>query len=170
MKKIKKHEFEAVSLLTSQGGLLDITIVPAKGQPNWLIPTALILEINDFDEFVWNYIWRGQDIAVYHLLPKDIAPEKIIVLEGNTPVHRIALQTSANIITKQYKISDVKDTQLPDKYLDLGAESVVYEKSPDIGDDVVGVPFIYQAVEVEGEVYIVPDLDMIANQLVELDS
>ncbi len=38
MKKIKKHEFEAVSLLTSQGGFLDITIVPVEGQPDWLIP------------------------------------------------------------------------------------------------------------------------------------
>ncbi len=132
--------------------------------------TALILEINDFDEFIWNYIWRGQDVAVYHLLPKDMSPEKIIVLEGNTPVHRVALQTSANIRTKQCKISDVKDTQLPDEFFDLGAESVVYERSPDIGDDVIVIPFIYQAVEVEGEIYIVPDLDMIANQLVELDS
>ncbi len=169
MKTIKKHQFEAVSLLTSQGGLLDITIVPVLGQPSWLIPTALILEINDFDEFIWNYIWRGQDVAVYHLLPRDVSPEKIIVLEGNTPVHRIALQTSADFTEKQCKISDVKDTNLPEEFIDLGAESVVSTRTLDMGDDVIAIPFIYQTVEIEGEVYIVPDLDKIAYQLVELD-
>ncbi len=170
MKTMKKHQFEAVSLLTSQGGLLDVTIVPVLGQPSWLIPTSLILEINDFDEFIWNYIWRGQDVAVYHLLPRDVPPEKIIVLEGNTPVHRVALQTSANLTTKQWKISDVKDAELPEEFFDVGAESVVYERKTDIGDDVIPIPFIYQTVQAEGEIYIIPDLDMIAYQLVELDS
>ncbi len=170
MKAIKKHQFEAVSLLTSQGGLLDITVVPVLAQPSWLIPTSLILEINDFDEFIWNYIWRGQDVAVYHLLPKDVPPEKIIVLEGNTPVHRIALQTSADITTKQCKISDVKDADLPKEFIDLGADSVVSTRTLDMSDETVGIPFIYQTVKVDGEIYIVPDLDLIAHQLVELDS
>ncbi|MBS9780427.1 MAG: hypothetical protein KGV51_07355 [Moraxellaceae bacterium] len=170
MKKIKKHQFGAVSLLTSQGGLLDISVIPVVGQPSWLIPTALILDINDVDKFIDNYPWQGQNIAVYHLLPKEITPKKLIILEGNTPVHRIALQTSADISTKQCKISDVKDTELPDNFLDLGVESKITIPELTIADEVISIPFIYQTVKVDGEIYIVPDIDMIVTQLVELDS
>ncbi|MBS9779361.1 MAG: hypothetical protein KGV51_01920 [Moraxellaceae bacterium] len=150
MKKIKKHQFEAVSLLTSHGGLLDISIVPVLGQPSWLIPTALILEVNDFNKFIDKYHWQEQEINVYHLLTKELPPKKMIVLEGNTPDHRIALQTSADIINKQYKISDVKDTELPSDFIDI-------------------IPFIYQTVKIEEEIYIVPDIDMIAHHLLELE-
>ncbi len=169
MRNIKKHQFEAVSLLTTQSGLLDVTIVPVVGQPDWLIPSSLILEINDFHERIWNYIWHGQDVSVYHLLPEDVQPEKIIVLEGNTSVHRLALQIAGEIVTKQLKISEVVDAELPDNYFNIGADSEVSAPVIDMGDGVIGIPFIYQTVKVEGEIYVVPDIDVIAYQLVDLD-
>ncbi len=169
MKSIKKHEFEAVSLLTTQSGLLDVTIVPVVGQPDWLIPSSLILEVTDFRERIWNYIWQDQDIAVYHLLPKDVEPDKIIVLEGNTSVHRLALQTVGELITRQFRISEVTDAKLPEGFIDLGADSEVSSPSLDMGDNVVGIPFVYQAVKIDGEIYVVPDIDVIAYQLVDLD-
>ena len=55
MKQILKHSFEAVSLLTTNNGMLDVTIVPATDQPDWLIPSSLILSVDDDIEHTWTY-------------------------------------------------------------------------------------------------------------------
>ncbi len=168
MKSVKRHQFEAVSLLTTQNGLLNITVIPIEGQPNWLVPSSLILEINDFDEYIWTYLWRDQAVPVYHLLPKEIPPSKIIVLEGISPVHRIALQTVGDISTNQCRISEMLDTPLPEKYVNLGQDSDIYQPRVEFDSGRIGIPFIYQAVTLEGELYIVPDIEMIAFNLVDL--
>lgn len=119
--KTKKHHFEAVSLLTPKNGMLNISIIPAIGQPNWLVPTALILAVVDEPERMWNYQWQhnkgSQEIPVYPLMPKDIGVDKIIILEGNTQAHRLALQTAGQIYTKDVRISDVKDVELDDEVM-----------------------------------------------------
>ncbi|MER1973622.1 MAG: hypothetical protein ABS880_07625, partial [Psychrobacter alimentarius] len=68
MKKILKHSFEAVSLLTTNNGMLDVTIVPAFNQPDWLIPSSLILSVDDYDERTSLYNWQQQDVVVFHFL------------------------------------------------------------------------------------------------------
>lgn len=163
MKVIQKHKFEAVSLLTTQSGLLDVTVIPVVGKPDWLIPTSLILSVESFSDRIWNYIWNDQDISVYHLLPKEVPVDKMIILEGNTSVHRIALQTSGELNTLQLKISDVNDINLPEEFIDAGTDSY------SLIDDDISVPFLYQTVEVFKEVYVVPDIDTLAYHLVDLD-
>lgn len=172
MRKIQKHEFEPVSLLTVENGVLDIAIVPAKNQPSWLVPKSLILTIEPYSERIWTYLWYSeqkglaQEVAVYHLIDRETDPDKLVILEGNTDVHRVALQTFGQIEYKQVRISDVKDITLPE---------VIQERMrafvPSILDDAqMPFDFMHQAVAIGEDMYIVPDLDLIAHHLVDLDS
>ena len=194
MKQILKHSFEAVSLLTTNNGMLDVTIVPAFNQPDWIIPSSLILSVDDFDEHIWTYLWQQQEVAVFHLLSSGQTPEKIIVLEGNTAAHRIALQTVGELRHLQVRISDVKDIELPEQYTsnanidysvaqktknsdsetvqstgeNLTDSEIDYEKER-FQENVVE-SYLFQTVIIDNILYLVPDLDKIAHQLVDLDS
>ena len=164
MKQILKHSFEAVSLLTTTNGMLDITIVPAFDQPDWVIPTGLILGVDNHQERVSTYHWQQQDVAVFHLLPQDQIPEKIIILEGNTTDHRFALQTAGDLRQMQVRISDVKDIDLPERFgsTDIDASNEYLDKN-EIAS------YIYQAVMIDDVIYMVADLDKIAHHLIDLD-
>ena len=199
MKQQIKHNFEAVSLLTTRNGLLDVTIVPAINQPDWLIPTALILTIENYDERIWTYLWQQQEVSVYHLIPRDIVPEKLIILEGNTMVHRFALQINGELQTRSIRISDLLDAELPPSFAKIEEDNsredirsgvnALYPyqvgktantanddeqtQAPD-GESTMAttyLPFVFQPVKFEHEdtVYVIPDLDSIAYRLVDLD-
>lgn len=165
----KKHHFEAVSLLTPKQGKLSVSIIPALGQPHWLVPTALILGVYDTPEWVWNYQWRHpqgtQEVPVYPLVSRDIGVDKVIILEGNTDAHRLALQTRGNIEALEVKISDVKDTELDEEEWQIIQNSLPYQ-----GASYNIKNIVYQTVMLAGEVYIVPNLDNIMHYLVDLDS
>ncbi|WP_010201616.1 hypothetical protein [Psychrobacter sp. PAMC 21119] len=194
MKQILKHSFEAVSLLTTNNGMLDVTIVPAFNQPDWIIPSSLILSVDDFDEHIWTYLWQQQEVAVFHLLSSGQTPEKIIVLEGNTAAHRIALQTVGELHHLQVRISDVKDIELPEQYTSNANISYsVAQKTQNSDSETVQATgenltnseidyvkerfqenvvesYLFQTVIIDNMLYLVPDLDKIAHQLVDLDS
>ncbi|WP_066800851.1 hypothetical protein [Moraxella oblonga] len=169
MKQIQKHSFEAVSLLTADNGMLDISIIPAIGQPDWLVPTALILNIEHYEERIWTYLWKhgdqAQEVAVYHLIPKEIPADKLVILEGNTDVHRLALQTTGEVTNLRLRISDVKDVELNEEEMSLMKLSMPALPTVQSQHD----NYLYQAVEVAGELYVVPDLDLIVHHLVDLD-
>ena len=166
MKQMLKHSFEAVSLLTTNNGMLDVTIVPAFDQPDWIIPSSLILSVDDYSEYVAMYEWEQQQVAVFHLLPRDQTPDKMVVLEGNTSAHRIALQTSGDLRQLQARISEVKDIELPVHFIEPNSNiDTVYER---VQEDVV-LSYLFQAVTIDDTLYLVPDLDKIAHQLVDLD-
>lgn len=170
MKQMQKHSFEAVSLLTADNGVLEVSVIPAIGQPDWLVPTALILNVEHYEERIWTYLWKNgehiQEVAVYHLIPKEISADKLVILEGNSDVHRLALQTVGEITTLQVRISDVRDVVLGEEEMALIKQSMpVLPGSQDHDGD-----YLYQAVAIAGEVYVVPDLDLIAHHLVDLDS
>lgn len=166
MNKIQKHQFEPVSLLTAEHGTLEVTAIPAIGQPDWLVPTALIMGVEEYQERIWTYLWRGQEVAVYHLIPKDIEADKLIILEGNTDVHRLALQTVGELTTKRVRISDVKDITLDEE--ELAGIRLSASSLPNLKDSQES--YLYQAVTLDGETYVVPDLDLIVHHLVDLDS
>lgn len=190
MKQILKHSFEAVSLLTTDNGVLDVTIVPALNQPDWLLPSSLILSVDDYDERIWTYLWQQQEVMVFHMIPRDSIPDKMIVLEGNTPVHRIALQTVGELRRIKVRISDVKDSELPEHYIDVATSNISDNKAKDSGVNIyqsssmstaenpaeehfrenVVSSYLFQSVTIDGIPYLVPDLDKIAHQLVDLDS
>lgn len=165
MKQILKHSFEAVSLLTTNNGMLDVTIIPAGNQPDWILPSSLILSVDDYDERILNYIWEQQEVAVFHLLPAEQEPDKMIVLEGNTSAHRLALQTAGELQQLQVRISDVKDAELPDSFKHGQSDA---SKGRFREDDVLS--YLFQTVMIDKTPYLVPDLDKIAHQLVDLDS
>ena len=79
MDTINRHSFEAVSLLTTDKGMLAVTMIPAMGQPDWIIPSSLILSIEEQSERVWTHLWQRQEIAVFHLLPQKQDVDKVII-------------------------------------------------------------------------------------------
>lgn len=168
MKPILKHSFEAVSLLTTNNGMLDVTIVPAFNQPDWLIPSSLILSVDSYDTRTSTYDWQQQEIAVFHLLPEDQAPDTMIVLEGNTSDHRVALQTAGKLQQLQARIAEVKDIELPEPF--NKAESADNDETVIPLDENLVLSYLFQAVMIDDRVYLVPDLDNIAYQLIDLDS
>ncbi len=169
MKQILKHSFEAVSLLSTDNGLLKVTIIPAMNQPDWLVPSSLILSIEDHQEHIWNYLWQQQEVAVFHLLPRDQPLEKIIILEGNTAVHRIALQTTGELEHRQVRISEVKDIELPEQYIDIVATSKNAENDDSYFNENVVTSYLFQTVVIDDTLYLIPDIDKIAHYLVDLD-
>lgn len=168
MKQILKHSFEAVSLLTTNNGMLDVTIVPAFNQPDWLIPSSLILSVDKCDERTALYDWQQQDVAVFHLLPENETPDKIIVLEGNTSDHRLALQTAGELHQLQARIAEVKDIELPEQFNITNIADNGYNAETVIPlDENVVLSYLFQAVMIDDNVYLVPDLDNIAYQLID---
>lgn len=164
MTQILKHSFEAVSLLTTNNGMLDVTIVPAVNQPDWIIPSSLILSVDESQQQVSRYDWQQQDLAVFHLLLQDQTPDKMVVLEGNTTDHRFALQTAGDLRQLQARISEVKDVETPEQFSGANIEGrEEYFDKNDISS------YLYQTVMIDDEIYLVPDLDKIAYHLIDLD-
>ena len=191
MSQIRKHTFEAVSLLTADNGTFEVTVVPAKNQPDWLLPSSLILSVDSYDERIWTYLWQDQEVSVFHLLPRDTKPDKLVVLEGNTDIHRIALQTKGELDSFMVRISEMKDVDLPDEYQTKAVANIekynqkhnqnMFRMSAGEGSnntdavqeylrENVVLSYMYQTVMVDDTTYLVPDLDKIAHHLVELDS
>ncbi len=197
MNQILKHSFEAVSLLTTDNGMLDVTIIPAANQPDWIIPSSLILSIDNYAEHVRTYLWAQQEVAVFHLMPQDQPIDKTIVLEGNTVLHRLALQTAGELQQMKVRISDVKDAQLPERYTDVAAHSAMNSNDVEADnknydntnrpptansnndqveaeevrfqEDVIS-SYMFQTITINDTPYLIPDLDKIVHQLVDLDS
>lgn len=196
MKQIMKHSFEAVSLLTTSKGMLEVTIIPAMSQPDWIIPSSLILSIDDYDERIATYLWQQQEVAVFHLVPSDQPVDTIVVLEGNTVAHRLALQTVGQPYQMQVRISDVEDAELPERYRQIAqsnsdanddnddddnalksdhisnenpSSDVEYTAEKRFRENVV-TSYMFNTVVIDDVPYLVPDLDKIAHQLVDLDS
>lgn len=188
MDQMIRHSFEAVSLLTTDKGMLAVTMIPAIGQPDWIIPSSLILSIEEEPERVWTYIWQRQEIAVFHLLPPKQAVDKIIILEGNTFNHRIALQTAGELRQAKLRISEVKDIELPKKYQhtpisnpkhnkrkatksnknQATAISDSNENQQPLNENEVS-SYSYQMVLIDNIEYLIPDLDKISYHLVDLN-
>ncbi len=165
MKQILKHSFEAVSLLTTNKGMLDVTIVPAFNQPDWIIPSSLILSVDNYEERTSTYHWQQYEVVVFHLLPEDQLPDKIIVLEGNTSDHRLALQTAGELQQLQVRISEVKDIELTEQVNNTEIDETVIPLNEN-----VMLSYLFQTVMINNTAYLVPDLDKIAHQLTDLDS
>ena len=196
MKQILKHSFEAVSLLTTSKGMLEVTVIPAMNQPDWIIPSSLILSIDDYDERIATYLWQQQEVAVFHLVPSDEAVDTLIVLEGNTVAHRIALQTAGQPYQIQVRISDVEDSELPERYRQIAQNNSDanfnndddgntlksdHASNENVNNDAedtaeerfrenVVTSYMFQTVVIDDIPYLVADLDKIAHQLVDLDS
>lgn len=168
MKQIDKHRFETLSMLTVDKGQLDVTFIPVKNRPDWVLPSVLIIHVDKFTEIQDIIVWQDQNIAAYSLLSADQRPNKVVILEGETVNHRIALLIHGELNQQQVKISDAKDI---DYYEDLNinptSSSLDLEKPEntynfDISNN---ISFIFQMIEIDGRVYSVPDLDVLSDYL-----
>lgn len=168
MKQTLEHSFEAVSILTTHKGMLDVTIVPALNQPDWIIPSSLIISVEKYSEYASTYRWQQQELAVFHLIPPSQTPDKIVILEGNTSEYRVALQTAGELNHLQSRISDIKDIDLPEYLVGSGNGSKI-DVEERVKEDVV-LSYLFQTVTIDDTVYLVPDLEKIAHQLVDLNS
>lgn len=162
-------------------------------QPDWIVPSSLILSVDDYDERIWTYLWQQQEVAVFHLLPREQTPDKLVVLEGNTVVHRIALQTTGELQQKKVRISEVRDIELPKQYVKVAISNndenkvkdnkiniyqpnrnTTYSNQSDQAEEHfrenVIPSYLFQTIVIDDIPYLVPDLDKIAHQLVDLDS
>lgn len=89
----------------------------------------------------------------------------MVILEGNTSAHRIALQTTGEVRQLQARISDVKDVELPEHFIKSNSNiDTVHER---VQEEVV-LSYLFQTVMIDNMLYLVPDLDKIAHQLVDL--
>jgi hypothetical protein len=91
----------------------------------------------------------------------------MIVLEGNTSAHRIALQTAGELRQLQARISDVKDIDLPEYF--IKTDDKIDDVDERVQEDDV-LSYLFQTVMIDNTLYLVADLDKIAHQLVDLDS
>ena len=187
MDQIIKHSFEAVSLLTTARGRLDVTMIPAYNQPDWLIPSSLILAIDSYQQWTDRYLWQQQQLPVFHLQAPEQAVDKIIIIEGNTDKQRMALQTAGELRQIQLCISEVRDIVLPKHYQQTSTADSTIETSyqsytssgPTIErnalDNNAGdyqqlteeniISYLLQTVMVDEQPYLIANLDKIAHQL-----
>ena len=78
--------------------------------------------MDDYNERTSTYTWQQQEVAVFSLLAQDMTAEKMIVLEGNTTEHRLALQTAGELRQLQVRIAEVKDVEIPEQFRDTNID------------------------------------------------
>lgn len=169
---------EHIGILSVTTGQLDIVRIPVLDAPDWILPQALILSVEPYTERIWNYIWRNQDVSVYHLLPKNQAPDHIVIVESVTDVHRIALQIQGEVTYHSVRIADLKDADeqtyeqtlahlYPQRLEQLKQQPETQATSQ---RQINQQHFVFQPVIFENEVCVIPDLDTLSHFLVDLDS
>lgn len=186
------REIETLSLLSATTGQLEIARLPVIDGPDWIIPKALILTVDNYAERIWTYLWHKQDVSVYHLFPKGQIPTHIVVLESFTDVHRLALQIVGEPSYHQIRIADLKDieddtdpqasashsesqpmtTDTLSEASNFSAESPASQTadSRNLAPQSREHHFIFQPVMFQGERCVVPELDKLSHFLVDLDS
>lgn len=173
--QIQPSSLTANTLVNVNQGVLDATLIPAVGQPDWILPTALILAVEPadvqqttLDNNCFDYLWRpeadhqlkqqseqqsidtqdkSQTIKVYALTPTLEKVDTILVLEGENNDARLGLLIQGELAQRQIKLSDIKDIEPTE------AEGLNIEHSAD---------FVFQLVSVQQQVCIVPDLTALA--------
>lgn len=170
-----------VGVLSITTGQLTIARIPSSNSPDWIVPNVLILTIDEFDERIWTYVWRNQEVPVYHLLPKELAPTHLVVLESVTDIHRLAIQIRGDVTFHSVRIADLKDAddatyqaQLSAKYPHLATHQAgtLAQHPLSSADYTLQQPhaYIFQPVMLYGELCVVPDLDKLSHFLVDLDN
>lgn len=162
---MQKHHFRAISLLSATKGVLKVSIIPAVGQPDWILPSALILDTVAIAERTEHYLWQHQDgsqsIPVYPLVPEGAVADTVVILEGSNDEQRSALYIQGEIQTMHVRISEVKDVSLSQEVL-----TNIKNSTPKALLDKSGKEhFVYQAVSIGDELYIIPNLYAIVETL-----
>ncbi|MFW2176920.1 MULTISPECIES: hypothetical protein [unclassified Moraxella] len=174
---ISRHD--SIGLLSVTKGHLDIARIPVVEGPDWIIPKSLILAITPYHERIWTYLWQGQEVFVYQLLPKEQQSDYLLVLESATDVHRVGLQIAGEVQFHSVRIADLKDADdeiyhqtLATLYPKMLENIQAPAESEKLGykTKVTEHDFVYQPVILQDELCIIPNLDKLSHFLVDLDS
>lgn len=134
---------QAVSLLTTTTGLIDIYFVAVHNQPDWILPQNLVLAVEEVQGYPNTIEWQGQHIPVHSLLAVNASePAILLILEGSDDQQRIALLSSRQPRASRIRISTLHDT-----------------------NDSRVLPYAYQKVMLEQDMYQVPDIDRLSQML-----
>lgn len=173
-----------IGILSVTKGQLEIAKIPVINAPDWIVPKDLILAIEPYHERIWNFLWQGQDVPIYHLLPKTEQVEFIVVLESITDVHRIGLQIQGDVSYHAVRILDLKDVDnatyrqtleiqyphiLEQKTDQLPTQEETTEQHPLSDYQSTEQDYVFQAVMFNNELCVIPDLDKMSHFLVDLD-
>nr|WP_315041210.1 hypothetical protein [uncultured Moraxella sp.] len=176
---------EHIGMLSVTKGQLNIAKIPVIGAPDWIVPQDLILAIEPYHDRIWNFLWRGQDVSVYHLLPKSEQAEFIVVLESITDVHRVGLQIQGDVSFHSVRISDLKDIDdttyrktlsvqyphiLEQEALQKQRQAEQLASNQPAAYQPTEQDYIFQPVMFDDEMCVIPDLDKMSHFLVDLDS
>lgn len=136
---------QTISLLTTTTGLVDIYLVAAAGEPEWIIPQNLVLAIDMLEADATTAEWEGKPIVVQSLLADDYeGVATLVVIEGQDDDHRIGLLTATAPKSIRIRISSLHDT-----------------------NDSTVLPYAYQKVLLDQQLYQVPDIDRLTAQLLK---
>ncbi|MEC7118332.1 MAG: hypothetical protein VXW65_00305 [Pseudomonadota bacterium] len=135
---------QTISLLTTTTGLIDIYALAVDGEPDWIVPQSLVLEIVPLPNAKAKHIeWQDQQIPTHSLLPNTVKGAAVAVLiEGDTDASRIALIVETTPVSMRVRISNLRDTN----------NSQV-------------LPHVYQKVLLENKLYQVPDIDRLTKAI-----
>lgn len=130
-------------------GTVDIAVIeiPSDISSNWLIPESLVLDnIQDVEANLKIYRWEGQDIALYSLCEATQQTANLLLIESVADPYRVGLLYQGNVKQHKLKISDIKDANLDNTY-----------------------PYMFQAVIVNESNCMIPELDKLSHELIDLD-
>lgn len=130
-------------------GTVDIAVleIPSDVSSNWLIPESLLLDnIDDVETSLKIYQWQGQDIAVYNLCDATHQMASLVLIESVADPYRVGLLYQGDIKKHKLKISDIKDANIDNTY-----------------------PYMFQAVIVNQTNFMIPALDKLSHELIDLD-
>ena len=134
---------QTISLLTTTTGLVDIYLVTIAGEPEWVIPQNLVLAIDMLDAHATSAEWEGNTIPVQSFLDTDYEGlGTLLVIEGSDDQHRIGILTADTPKSMRIRISSLHDT-----------------------NDSNVLPYAYQKVLLDQQLYQVPDIDRLTAHL-----
>lgn len=137
---------ESNSLLTVHAGALNVTVIPASDSPDWVLPSSLILSIQQINEEADADTWQGSTLPVYSLLADDIKPNKLIVLMSTKNKQPLGLLVAVEPEQRQLKIADISDIENASKYQHY--------------------PYVSEVVQIDSTVYIIPDMAALSGALI----
>lgn len=130
---------QAMSLLTTTTGFVDVYIIQAHEQLPWLVPQNLVMAALSADGRPKQLEWRDRILPVLAINSPDNQKPVALVVQGIKDQHLFALLIDKMPDTGRIRISSLRD-------LDM---------------EPVGEVFSFQIVKMEESLYQVPDFDSI---------
>jgi hypothetical protein len=146
--RLESEVSQTINLLTTTTGLIDIHIVHAVGEPAWLIPQSLVLDVLPVPSDSETLVWNGQQLPILSLLGQQkvgVRTVSAVVVEAESDQQRFVLLSQQEPDSQRVRISGLHDEDQADH----------------------GLQYCFQLVRLEGGHYQIPDLDQVSRQLAQ---